>query len=60
MHDLPPYVKARDFIGVRALVRGERRDGHVIGWRGERVYLQWRSEDGHHLGWVSAADVERR
>ncbi len=60
MHDLPPYVEARHFIRVRALVRGERRDGHVIGWRGERVHVQWRSDMGQHLGWVEAADVGRR
>ncbi len=56
---LPPYVEARDFIRVRALVRGKQRGGFVIGWRGERVYLQWRSDMGNHLGWVPAKDVMR-
>jgi hypothetical protein len=56
---LPPYTQAPEWVAVRALVRGEQRDAWVIGWRGERVYLQWRTEAGSHLGWVPAADVER-
>jgi hypothetical protein len=57
--DSPPYVEARDYVRVRALVRGELHDGHVLGWRGQRVYVQWRTDPGNHLGCVSAADVER-
>jgi hypothetical protein len=56
---LPPYVEAPQPVPVRALVRGERRDGWVLGWRGERVYLRWKTDSGNHLGWVSASDVER-
>jgi hypothetical protein len=60
MPDLPPYVEARDLLLVRALVRGERHDGRVLGWRGHRVYLTWSLGPGlNHLGWVPAADVER-
>ncbi len=60
MSDLPPYVEAKDHIRVRALVRGKHLDGVVLGWRGERVDLTWRSELGNHPGWVPAADVERK
>jgi hypothetical protein len=56
---LPPYTEAPQPVAVRALVRGTRRDAWVIGWRGDRVYLRWRTELGSHLGWVPAADVER-
>ncbi len=56
----PPYVEAMDYIRVRALVRGQHVDGVVLGWRGDRVYVTWRSDMGDHLGCVSAANVERR
>ena len=61
MHDLP-YVPAAAPVPVCAVVRGERQDdARVLGWRGERVYLSWRTGPGlNHLGWVPAADVERR
>lgn len=61
MHELQqPYVPAPAHMPVRALVRGEERQGHVLGWRGERVYLQWTLGPGmNHLAWVSAEDVER-
>ena len=60
MHDLSPYIPAPSYTPVRAVVRGEQREGHVLGWRGERVYLRWTSGVGlHHLTWVPAADVER-
>jgi len=57
--DLPPYVEAKEHIRVRAWVRGFQVDAEVLGWRGDRVYLTWRSDLGRHLGWVPAADVER-
>ncbi len=60
MPDLPPYVEAREHLPVRATVRGQLVDAVVLGWRGDRVYLTWRSHMGKHLGWVPAADVERR
>jgi hypothetical protein len=60
MPDLPPYVEARDYIRVRAFIRGASHDAVVLGWRGDRVYLTWRSDMGKHLGWVPAADVQRR
>ena len=62
MPDLPPYVEAKDHIRVHATVRGQAVDDAavVLGWRGDRVYLTWRSEMGKHLGWVPAADVQRR
>lgn len=57
---LPPYVPAPSYLPVRAVVRGEQREGCVLGWRGERVYLQWTLGPGlNHLGWVPVADVER-
>ena len=60
MHTLPPYVEAKDHLRVRALVRGEQVAGVVLGWRGDRVYLTWRTDMGNHLGWVPATAVERR
>jgi hypothetical protein len=60
MDALPPYVEAKDHLRVRALVRGEQVAGVVLGWRGDRVYLTWRTDMGNHLGWVPAAAVERR
>lgn len=60
MSDLPPYVKAATYLPVSAEVRGRRVEGRVLGWRGERVFLTWRSELGNHLGWVPASVVERR
>ncbi len=60
MHDLPPYVEAKDHTRVRATVRGQAvDDAVVIGWRGDSVYITWCSDTGKHLGWVPAADVER-
>ncbi len=59
MPDLPPYVETRDYVRVRAFIRGFQHDAVVLGWRGDRVYLRWRGETGTHLGWVPAADVER-
>ena len=60
MHDLPPYVEAKDYICARAWVRGYQHDAVVLGWRGERVYLTWKTDMGNHLGWVPADAVERR
>ena len=60
MHDLPPYVEATTYLPVYAEVRAQRVEGRVLGWRGDRVFLTWRSDLGNHLGWVPAAVVERR
>jgi len=57
--DQQPYVEAKEYIRVRAWVRGFEVDAVVLGWRGDRVYLSWRTDMGRHLGWVPAADVER-
>ncbi len=54
-----PYVEAREHLPVRAWVRGFQTDAVVLGWRGERVYLAWKSEAGRDLGWVPARDVQR-
>lgn len=54
-----PYTEAPEPGAVRALVRGVKRDGWMLGWRADRVYLRWRTEAGNHLGWLPAADVER-
>lgn len=60
MPDLPPYVEVRDFLPVRALIRGEQHDGRVRGWRGDPVCRTWSLGPGlNHLGWVLAGDVER-
>jgi hypothetical protein len=58
MPEPSPYVEAKDYLLVRAVVRGEVVQAVVLGWRGQRVYLRWRSDLGQHLGWVAAADVE--
>ena len=55
----PPYVPAPEGIVVRVTVRGEVYDGQVLGWRADRVYVNYRSANGRHLAWVPAADVER-
>jgi hypothetical protein len=52
-------VEAKDFIPVRALVRGQQVEGIVLGWRGDRVYLRWRSDLGQTTGPVPATDVKR-
>ncbi len=41
-----PYVEAKDYIRVRALVRGQQYDVIVLRWRGDRVYLTWRTDMG--------------
>jgi len=58
MPDLPPYVDAREHLAVRTWVRGYQHDAVVLGWRGELVYLTWRSDLDNHLGWVPAAHVD--
>lgn len=60
MRDLQPYVQAQDHIRAHARVRGRDCDVVVLGWRGDRVYLTWRTDMGRHLGWVPATDVTRR
>lgn len=60
MPHLPPYVEAREHLPVRAWVRGFPVDAVVLGWRGERVYLTWKTNMGNHLGWVLAAEVDWR
>lgn len=59
MSDLQPYVEARDYIRAQANVRGQHYDVIVLGWRGDRVFLTWRTDMGRHLGWVPASDVQR-
>jgi hypothetical protein len=56
---LPRYVRAPNYLPVRARVHGVLLEGHVIGKRGERVYVQYRTAMGNHLAWLPAADVER-
>lgn len=56
---LPPYVPAAVEVVVRVKIADEWREGVVLGWRGERVYVRYRTERGGHLTWVPAADVER-
>ncbi len=59
MPDLPPYVQVTEHMQVHAVVRGTRHDAVVLGRRGDRVYLTWKSTLGNHLGWVPAADIRR-
>ena len=54
-----PYVPAPEVSVVRVTAHGVVHDGRVLGRRGERVYLSYRTADGNHLAWVPAADVER-
>ena len=54
------YVEAPEYMPVRASVRGEQRGGHVIGWRGQRAFLRWKTSMSEHIGWLPSADVERR
>lgn len=60
MDVLPPYVEAKGHLPVRAWVRGFQHDGVVLGCRGNRVHLSWRSDKGTRLGWVPIVDVKRR
>lgn len=55
----PPYVTAEQPIPVIAAVNGQRWPGEVNSWRGERVYVRWRTGAGNHLGWLPADGVER-
>jgi hypothetical protein len=49
-------VQAKSPIPVNVLTGGQVLHGHVLGWRGERVYVRYRTSMGNHLAW---ADVER-
>ena len=55
----PRYVPAPEVVVVRVTVRGGVHHGQVIGWRGERVYMSYRTVDGNDLAWVPADEVER-
>ena len=55
----PPYVAAEPVVPVRVQVGGVERLGEVLGWRGERVYVRYRTGAGNHLSWVPAVAVER-
>ncbi len=59
MHVQQPYVPATEHLAVMATIRGQKHSAVVLGWRGDRVCLTWRTDLGSHLGWVAAADVER-
>ena len=54
-----PYIPAPEVVVVRVTAHGGVHDGQVLGWRGDRVYVSYRTVDGNHLAWVPAADVER-
>jgi hypothetical protein len=41
------------------LIGGERQPGHVVGWRGERVYVKYGTSMDNHLRWLPADAVER-
>ena len=56
---IAPYVAAATPMPVTAIVRGEQRNGEVLGWRGDRVYVRHRSAAGNHLSWLPASDVHR-
>lgn len=53
-------MEAQTLVRVRVEVAGEQRDGWVLGWRDDRVYVRYRGpNDGNHLAWMAAAAVER-
>jgi hypothetical protein len=52
MPDLPPYVGATEHLPVHAVIRAARHVAVVLGWRGDRVYLNWHTKMGKHLSWV--------
>jgi hypothetical protein len=54
---LGPYVAAPSPIPVRVRMGAELLPGHVEGWRGDRVYVRYRTSMGSHLGWLPAAEV---
>ena len=54
-----PYVPAPEVVVVGVSAHGGVHDGQVLGWRGDRVYVSYRTVDGNHLAWVPGADVER-
>jgi hypothetical protein len=53
------YVKSPSPIPVRVRICGELLPGHVEGWRGDRVYVRYRTSMGSHLRWLPASVVER-
>jgi hypothetical protein len=56
---LPPYVAADPVVPVRLVVACEQRQGEVLGWRGDRVYVRYRTAAGNHLTWLPGSAVER-
>jgi hypothetical protein len=53
-----PYVKATSPTPVRARSGGELLPGHVEGWRGDRLYVRYRTPMGSHFKWLPAGAVE--
>lgn len=56
---LPPYMPAIPEVVVRVKIGDLWHDGSVLGWRGDRVYVRYRTERGGHLAWLPASEVER-
>lgn len=54
-----PYVPAPVHTVVLVTVDGVTHQGTVLGWRGQRVFLNYRGEFGNHVTWVPAANVVR-
>ena len=48
-----PCVPAPAVIVMRVTAHGGVHDGLVLGWRGDRVYVPYRTADGNHLAWVA-------
>ncbi len=58
--DTTKYVNAPEPVDVTVTVKGQQWRGQVIGWRGERVDVTWRTAAGMtQVGFVDAAQVER-
>lgn len=55
-----PYVPAKDRTMVLVKVGEDTYSGVVLGWRGCRVFVQYRSDMGNHQAWVPATAVVRR
>ncbi len=55
-----PYVNAPEPAEVLVTADGQQWPGLVIGWRGERVDVTWRTGVGMtNVGFVDAAQVPR-
>jgi len=55
-----PYVPSPEHAEVLVTVDGQQWPGLVIGWRGDRVDVIWKTGVGMtHVGFVDACQVQR-